>query len=89
LPAWPLRAARRRRTAIGRAVASHDLPALGTLCRRVIVLEQGGVAVRHGRDQFETGILVFAVAVLAVLVQVIRSAGATLARRLDKNVQER
>lgn len=44
----------------------------------------GALAVRHGRYQFETDILMFTVAVLVVLVQVIQLTGATLARRLDK-----
>lgn len=44
----------------------------------------GALAVRHGYYRFETDIMIFTVAVLVALVQVIHLTGATLAQRLDK-----
>jgi D-methionine transport system permease protein len=44
----------------------------------------GALALRHGYYRFETDIMLFTVALLAALVQVIRLTGATLAQRLDK-----
>ena len=43
----------------------------------------GDLALRHGHDRFETDIMVFTVAVLVALVQVIQLAGTRCARRLD------
>ncbi len=43
----------------------------------------GALALRHGHDRFETDIMVFTVAVLVALVQVIQLAGTRCARRLD------
>jgi D-methionine transport system permease protein len=44
----------------------------------------GDLAIRYGYYRFETDIMVFTVAVLVALVQVIQLSGARLARRLDK-----
>ncbi|MFL6634880.1 MAG: methionine ABC transporter permease [Massilia sp.] len=44
----------------------------------------GAFAIRYGDDRFETDIMVFTVAVLVALVQVIQLTGARFARRLDK-----
>jgi D-methionine transport system permease protein len=44
----------------------------------------GDLAIRYGYYRFETDIMVFTVAVLIALVQVIQLSGARLARRLDK-----
>jgi D-methionine transport system permease protein len=44
----------------------------------------GAFAIRYGYDRFETDIMVFTVAVLVALVQVIQLTGARFARRLDK-----
>lgn len=44
----------------------------------------GDLAIRYGYYRFETDIMVFTVAVLVALVQVIQLAGARAARRLDK-----
>lgn len=44
----------------------------------------GDLAIRYGYYRFETDIMVFTVAVLVVLVQMIQLTGTRLARRLDK-----
>jgi D-methionine transport system permease protein len=44
----------------------------------------GDLALRYGYDRFETDIMVFTVAVLVALVQVIQLTGTRFARRLDK-----
>ena len=44
----------------------------------------GDLAIRYGYYRFETDIMIFTVAVLVALVQVIQLSGAGLARRLDK-----
>jgi D-methionine transport system permease protein len=44
----------------------------------------GDLAIRYGYYRFETDTMVFTVAVLVALVQVIQLSGARLARRLDK-----
>jgi len=44
----------------------------------------GELVIRYGYDRFETDILVFTVAVLVALVQVIQLTGTRFARRLDK-----
>jgi D-methionine transport system permease protein len=44
----------------------------------------GEFAIRYGDDRFETDIMVFTVAVLVALVQVLQLTGARFARRLDK-----
>jgi D-methionine transport system permease protein len=44
----------------------------------------GDLAIRYGYYRFETDIMVFTVAVLVVLVQVIQLTGTRFARRLDK-----
>jgi len=44
----------------------------------------GALAIRYGVERFETDIMVFTVAVLVALVQVIQLTGTRCARRLDK-----
>jgi D-methionine transport system permease protein len=44
----------------------------------------GALALRHGYYRFDTDIMLFTVAILVALVQVIHLTGATLAQRLDK-----
>jgi D-methionine transport system permease protein len=44
----------------------------------------GDLAIRYGYYRFETDVMVFTVAVLVALVQMIQLSGARLARRLDK-----
>jgi D-methionine transport system permease protein len=44
----------------------------------------GALALRYGYYRFETDIMIFTVAILVALVQVIHLTGATLAHRLDK-----
>ena len=44
----------------------------------------GDLAIRYGYYRFETDVMVFTVAVLVALVQMIQLSGAGLARRLDK-----
>lgn len=44
----------------------------------------GGLALRYGYDRFETDIMVFTVALLVALVQVIQLTGTRCAHRLDK-----
>jgi D-methionine transport system permease protein len=44
----------------------------------------GDLAIRYGYYRFETDIMVFTVAVLVALVQVIQLTGTRAARRLDK-----
>lgn len=44
----------------------------------------GDLAIRYGYYRFQTDVMVFTVAVLIVLVQLIQFAGSALARRLDK-----
>ena len=44
----------------------------------------GDLAIRYGYYRFETDVMVFTVAVLIVLVQIIQFAGTRVARRLDK-----
>ena len=44
----------------------------------------GDLAIRYGYYRFETDIMIFTVAVLVVLVQVIQLTGTRVARRLDK-----
>jgi len=44
----------------------------------------GDLAIRYGYYRFQTDVMVFTVAVLVVLVQLIQFAGSTLARRIDK-----
>lgn len=44
----------------------------------------GDLAIRYGYYRFETDVMVFTVALLIVLVQLIQFAGTRLARRLDK-----
>ena len=44
----------------------------------------GDLAIRYGYYRFETDIMIFTVAVLVALVQVIQLTGTRVARRLDK-----
>ncbi|MBK1613562.1 methionine ABC transporter ATP-binding protein [Rubrivivax gelatinosus] len=44
----------------------------------------GDLAIRYGYYRFQTDVMVFTVAILVVLVQLIQFGGNTLARRLDK-----
>jgi len=44
----------------------------------------GDLAIRYGYYRFETDVMVFTVALLIVLVQLIQFAGTRVARRLDK-----
>jgi D-methionine transport system permease protein len=44
----------------------------------------GDLAIRYGYYRFQTDVMVFTVAILVVLVQLIQFAGSAIARRLDK-----
>ncbi|AWB43527.1 methionine ABC transporter ATP-binding protein [Paenibacillus sp. CAA11] len=44
----------------------------------------GDFAIRYGYQRFETGIMIFAIIVMIILVQTIQFVGTLLARRLDK-----
>ena len=44
----------------------------------------GDLAIRYGYYRFQTDVMVLTVGILVVMVQIIQSAGNTIARRIDK-----